>query len=89
MLSLLRRACVRFGQFQPHGVTCWNCQSNDFVNQFICGQCKHLREPCQSLHNVTFFQIFDLPLSVELDLRKLEEKYRQLQCSFHPDKVIA
>lgn len=43
MLSNILR--FYFGKFSPSKVTCWNCKSNEFINRFICGQCKYLKDP--------------------------------------------
>ena len=33
-----------------------------------------------------YFEIFDLPVSFDIDLKQLEKNYFQLQQKFHPDK---
>ena len=35
-----------------------------------------------------YFELFDLPLSYEVDLDVLASRYRQLQQSVHPDKFV-
>lgn len=35
--------------------------------------------------NVRFFSLFDLPVSFEIDLDELQQRYRELQKAVHPD----
>lgn len=36
----------------------------------------------------SYFQLFDLPQSYPLDLNRLEQSYRSLQASLHPDRFV-
>ncbi|CAD8143411.1 unnamed protein product [Paramecium octaurelia] len=83
--SLIR---FSFSKFVPSKVTCWNCKSNEFINRFICGQCKYLKEPSIQLQDVNYFELFDLPININVETRYLEDKYRSLQLKFHPDRFV-
>ncbi|MCW8988243.1 MAG: Fe-S protein assembly co-chaperone HscB [Gammaproteobacteria bacterium] len=37
-------------------------------------------------HTQTHFELFELPVSFELDLQELSQRYRELQRAVHPDK---
>lgn len=56
-----------FSKFTPAKVTCWNCKSNEFVNKYICGQCKYLKDPTLDLQNANYFELFDMPVEIVLD----------------------
>ena len=65
MFSTLLR--FSFNKFTPAKVTCWNCKSNEFVNKYICVQCKYLKDPTFDLQNVNYFELFDMSVGIVLD----------------------
>ncbi|KAM3134797.1 hypothetical protein pb186bvf_013122 [Paramecium bursaria] len=74
--------------FKPSKSTCWNCTSNEFVNRFICGECKYLKNP-SNLININYFDLFEIRAGFKIDIHQLENRYRRLQQSFHPDVFIS
>jgi len=42
----------------------------------------------EKILNSNFFELFDLPVSYEVDLNKIQQQYMRLQKQVHPDKFV-
>ena len=63
--------------------SCWKCgRMLNGTEQFFC-ECGVVQPPSTER---TLFEIVDLPTDFDLDVKKLQERYRQLQQSLHPDR---
>jgi molecular chaperone HscB len=60
---------------------CWNCQS-DVGGEYFCDQCIKIQPAPPELD---YFQRFDVPRHLSIDLHDLERRYHQLSRKFHPD----
>lgn len=47
-----------------------------------------VREIFIMAHTQTHFELFDLPVSFDIDLQDLSQRYRDLQGAVHPDKFV-
>ena len=65
--------------------TCWKCgyTSNQKENLFFCSRCGIVQEP---LNGVSFFELFGLGNSFDVDLIKLATTFKETQKLLHPDK---
>ncbi|RYG69866.1 Fe-S protein assembly co-chaperone HscB [archaeon] len=68
------------------GIECWKCgthieQQQLFCEQPECGVVQALRS-----EDTNLFDMFQLPKTFDLDLDQLENAYKTLQKSLHPDK---
>ena len=64
-------------------LACWSCdQVFNPKNELFCNSCSKLQP---QLAEKTYFELFDLPVSLRVDPSKLERKFQFLQKSIHPD----
>lgn len=63
--------------------TCWKCgrKTNGRVELFIC-ECGVV----QKVSDLTYFQVFEIEETFDVDLEDLAAKYKDLQKILHPDK---
>ncbi|KAF7687223.1 iron-sulfur cluster co-chaperone protein HscB [Silurus meridionalis] len=59
---------------------CWSCGSS--AQLFFCSSCNTIQPP---RHKATYFEILNCDQTFDLDARKLQVKYLELQRSLHPD----
>lgn len=60
---------------------CWNCQSA-VGGEYFCDQCIKIQPAPPDLD---YFQRFDIPRHLSIDLQDLEQRYHKLSRKFHPD----
>lgn len=77
--------------------SCWNC-SAQITDLFFCSQCGKVQPPPDVLtvesrevsttgeKTLTYFDLFEMEPSFEVDLSTMKQKYRDLQSQLHPDK---
>ena len=63
-------------------VACWKCGTENTSNLY-CQSCNVLQEPD---YEQTYFDLFNLQLSYNINNTNLVSKYHKLQIAFHPDK---
>ena len=59
-------------------INCWNC-GNEIAGRF-CTSCKALQPPATG-----FFEFFEIPQALALDLKDLERRFYALSRQLHPD----
>ena len=63
---------------------CWNCgRDTDSIKELFFCHCGVVQSPAVEL---TFFDLFNVDKSFDVDLKKLGEMYHHLQKRLHPDK---
>lgn len=66
---------------------CKNCnQQWDNHLKFFCSKCDYLKDP-KVLEKISYFELFDLEPTFDIDQEKLNKMFYQLQRTFHPDKI--
>lgn len=63
---------------------CEQCSGACDASKVVCLECRHI----QDFRFIDPFQLFDLPISLEVDREKLDAKYFEFQRLMHPDKMI-
>lgn len=63
--------------------SCWNCSEVLGKADFICGRCE---SPQEVPHKLTYFEVFNEVQRYDIDVRKLQRTFRDLQRLLHPDK---
>ena len=71
-------------------VLCWNCKTHltssedlHLSTPLTCSECNVLRRIPQ---NITYFELFGIPMIFKMDLKKLAQKYKSMQRILHPDR---
>lgn len=65
-------------------VRCWNCKVDvENINAVTCLRCNVLLPPTTT---ASYFRVFGIPDSYDVDLTDLARRFRDLQKRFHPDK---
>lgn len=66
---------------------CWKCDKdiNTDTEQFMC-TCGVIQAP---VPNRSYFQVFSMAETFDVDLRKLKQGHQQLQTLLHPDKCAS
>ncbi|KJE90842.1 hypothetical protein CAOG_02084 [Capsaspora owczarzaki ATCC 30864] len=68
---------------KSNGHSCWSCPGLLAKNDLFCHSCSVIAPPALS---GTYFDLFGLPVSFDLDTANLERLFRQLQWKLHPDR---
>lgn len=65
---------------------CWNCQANltNDPGHLYCTNCQALKSP--PTEPIDHFALMGMDKSFKVDLRKLSERYKELQRQLHPDR---
>lgn len=82
-LSLTRRMHSIFSA-PSSSTTCWNCNQEITREQLFCDK------KCESLQaikpgDINYFALFGIPVSLVVDKRLLESRFKDLQKKLHPD----
>eukprot|EP00128_Syssomonas_multiformis_P014927 Colp12_sorted_trinity150504_noHs@21425 len=62
---------------------CWACKE-ELNRHLICPKCSSIQAPDLE---ISYFDIFELPVNFDIDARELEKSFKNLQWQLHPDKV--
>lgn len=63
--------------------SCWNCKAVYKPFNYFCPECSKIQKPSAS---VTYFELFGIPCSFEINLENLTKEFRAIQALLHPDK---
>ncbi len=66
---------------------CTSCTNNSDKNSFFCNHCGKIQE-IKLGGNVSFFSIFGIKPSIDIDKEMLDRNYSELIKLIHPDKFI-
>ena len=85
---LIQTTATKFHSNDKNGVNvCWNCDAPVDcvfdVTQFNCPKCEVL---CAPNPDMNYFELMDMKQSFKMDLKKLSQRYKDLQRILHPDK---
>jgi len=64
-------------------LVCWNCHERTLGTHF-CSTCGKLQLPKQ----VDYFELFDMPRKLWIEMGTLEKKFLELSWKLHPDKFV-
>lgn len=65
---------------------CWSCPNDQTPSkQFFCNSCGVLQHPFVPMGNQDYFSLYNLPVSYDIDIQQLEQGFRKLQQTIHPD----
>ncbi len=63
-------------------VECWSCFVAQNESTLFCASCSRIQPPLR----MDYFQVFQLPRQLEVDLEKLEKEFYRLSRKLHPDR---
>lgn len=64
-------------------LNCWKCNKHVDEVALICPQCTTIQKPPAADN---YFSVLNIDECFDIDLKKLTNKYRQMQSILHPDK---
>lgn len=63
-------------------VQCWSCFVAQNESTLFCSSCSRIQPPLR----MDYFQVFQLPRQLEIDLGQLEKEFYRLSRKLHPDR---
>lgn len=81
--------------------SCWNCKKKHLQHFLVCGGCRFLQEPNDSIYKLDYFVLFGMLISLfflfviyislrgksfDIEEKILDKKFKELQMNFHPDR---
>lgn len=64
MLRSFQKLCYQAKFFASNEkakyVSCWNCKKKHFQHFLVCGGCKYLQEPTDSIYKLDYFELFGM-----------------------------
>lgn len=84
----LSKSFVRAASSNSITTSCWSCSQVVPCCSYFCPHCSKILKPSEIDPNCkcSYFELLNVPASFAIDAKILEQNFKKLQMSLHPDK---